>query len=213
MRPKAVLFDCDGVLVDSEPASRCVIAERLRNAGLTLKDRELSELFLGGTLANLAKAARSRGADIPPEWVEETYAAMFAVLAGVDPVPGVHALLDALDSAKISYAVCSNGPMRKMEITLGATNLWHRFEDRVFSAHVHGPPKPAPDLYLQACRALATLPSDCVVVEDSPTGARAARAAGIPCLGLAQPEDADAVHKEGARIIAALHEVEHFVLG
>ncbi len=213
MRPKAVLFDCDGVLVDSEPASHILIAARLAEAGLDLSKADLQRMFLGGTLAGVAEKARSMGADLPGTWVADTYEALYVALADTREIAGATALLDALDRAQIPHAVCSNGPIRKMEVTLGATSLWERLEGRILSAHVHGPPKPAPDLYLLGAERCGARAENCVVVEDSPTGARAAKAAGIPCLGLATGEEARLMAEAGTRIVGSLDEVRTIVLG
>lgn len=213
MRPDAVLFDCDGVLVDSEPATQRFLVARLRDAGLALAEEDMFRLFLGGTLAGLAEKARRMGADLHDGWVAETYEALYDVLADTAEIPGATALLDALDAAGIAHAVCSNGPLRKMEVTLGATCLWERLRGRILSAHVHPPPKPAPDLYLLGARRCGVEPARCVVVEDSPTGARAAQAAGIPCLGLASGREAELMRGSGARIVGSLDAVREIVLG
>ena len=213
MKPDAVLFDCDGVLVDSEPATRRLLVERLRDAGLETDEDDLQRRFLGGTLAQVAENARAAGADLHDGWVAETYEALYVVLADTREIPGATALLDALDAAGIPHAVCSNGPMRKMEVTLGSTGLWDRLQGRILSAHDHPPPKPAPDLYLAGARLLGAAPARSVVVEDSPTGARAAHAAGIPCLGLARGEEARIMEAEGARIVASQDEVRRILLG
>ncbi len=207
MRPRAVLFDCDGVLVDSEPPSRNLLIRRLADAGLSLDHNEINELFLGGTLAGLAERARALGADLPPDWVDETYEALFQALATVPEIPGAKRLLQGLSDAGIPFAICSNGPTRKMEVTLGATGMWDLAQGRILSAHVHAKPKPAPDLYLLGAEMCETPPEACVIVEDSPTGARAAKAAGIPCLALAVPEDRESVAALGADLIPSLDDI------
>jgi HAD superfamily hydrolase (TIGR01509 family) len=201
VRPAAVLFDCDGVLVDSEPITDRVIAASLGRHGLSLAVSEIHALFLGGTMAGVAEEARRLGAALPPDWVDRVYEEMFAELAkGTPLVPGISGVLDALDAAGIPYAVGSNGPHRKMQITLGQHPGLHvRLRGRIFSRHDVARPKPAPDLYLHAAAALKSPPAACVVVEDSPPGARAARAAGMTCLGYAPRDDGARLAAEGAR--------------
>ncbi|KAB2879632.1 MAG: HAD-IA family hydrolase [Albidovulum sp.] len=201
MRPAAVLFDCDGVLVDSEPITDRVIAANLTRHGLALAATEIHALFLGGTMAGVAEEARRRGAALPPDWVDAVYQEMFAELAkGTPLIPGIPEVLDALDAAAIPYAVGSNGPHRKMQITLGQHPALHgRLHGRIFSRHDVARPKPAPDLYLHAAAALNAPPAACVVVEDSATGVRAARAAGMACLGYAPQGDGARLAAEGAR--------------
>jgi HAD superfamily hydrolase (TIGR01509 family) len=206
MRPRAILFDCDGVLVDSEPATLDLLADDLASHGLSLPRAEMERLFIGGTIAGVHVKARSLGARLPNGWVAEFYERLYARLAeGTPLVPGVLDLLDALDAAGIPYAVGSNGWDRKMQVTLGQhPGLLERFRDRLFSGQTLGAPKPAPDLYLQAARALGQAPADCAVIEDSPTGARAAAAAGIPCFGFAPHDDGAALAAEGATLFRSM---------
>lgn len=201
MRPAAVLFDCDGVLVDSEPLTDAVIAGNLARHGLLLPVDAITSMFIGGTMAAVGDAARAMGATLPENWLKEVYDEIFARLSeGTELIPGIPALLDALDAAAIPYAVGSNGPHRKMEITLGQhADVYARLTGRIFSRHDVAAPKPAPDLYLHAARALGAAPATCVVIEDSPTGARAARAAGMACFGYAPVGDGSRLAAEGAR--------------
>ncbi len=201
MTLSAVLFDCDGVLVDSEPITDRVIATNLARHGLPLKAGDIHTLFLGGTIAGVAEEARRMGADLPQSWVDDIYEEMFVELAkGTPLVPGIDGVLDALDAAGIPYAVGSNGPHRKMEITLGQhPELHRRLNGRVFSRHDVARPKPAPDLYLHAAAAVRAVAETCVVIEDSPTGARAARAAGMACFGYAPGGDGTRLEAVGAR--------------
>lgn len=209
MTPRAVIFDCDGVLVDSEPAAFDLLAEDLAAHGLPLPRAEMERIFIGGTIAGVHVKARSLGAALPDGWVSEFYDRLYARLAeGTPLVPGVLDLLDALDAAGIPYAVGSNGSDRKMQVTLGQhPGLLDRFQDRLFSGQTLGAPKPAPDLYLQAARALGQHPSDCVVIEDSPTGASAAAAAGIPCFGYAPHDDGAALAAEGATLFRSMSDL------
>lgn len=200
MRPAAVLFDCDGVLVDSEPMTDAVLSASLARHGLDIPAEQVGTLFIGGTIAGIGETARAIGVRLPATWVDDVYEEIFARLAeGTPLIPGVVGLLDALDAAKVPYAVGSNGPHRKMEITLGQHPEVHsRFRGRIFSRHDVARPKPAPDLYLHAAARLGARPSACAVVEDSPTGARAARAAGMSCYGYAPADDGARLAAEGA---------------
>ena len=116
-------------------------------------------------------------------------------------------VLDALDAAKIPYAIGSNGSPRKMQITLGQhAGLIDRFGGRIFSGQDMPRAKPFPDVFLHAARAMAVEPSACVVIEDSPTGARAARAAGMRCMGYA-PHHSAALLAEGAEPFARMFDL------
>ena len=184
--PKLVIFDCDGVLVDTERPTNSVIVSNLSRYGLHLTLEECLNLFVGGTIANIAEKVRAMGYPLPENWVEEMYEEMFARLRqGVDTVPGVLDVLDRLDDVGVPHCLGSNGPMAKMEITLTSSGLWQRLEGRIFSAHVIGleHAKPAPGLFLHACDAMGVAPEHTIVVEDSHSGATAAKAAGMRCFG------------------------------
>lgn len=121
-------------------------------------------------------------------------------------MPGILTVLDRLDAAGIPYAIGSNGSPEKMQVTLGQfPGLARRFR-ALLSGQADTAPKPAPDLYLAAARALGAAPADCMVIEDSPTGARAARAAGIRCFGYA-PEGNPALAREGAVLFDAMEKL------
>ena len=209
MTPRAVIFDCDGVLVDSEPASFDLLATDLAARGLILPRAEMEHLFLGGTIAGVFTGARALGAALPDSWIADFYARLYARLAeGTPLIPGILPVLDMLDAQGIPYAIGSNGSERKMQITLGQhAGLLARFQGRLFSGQTLGSPKPAPDLYLHAARALGQPPSACAVVEDSPTGARAAKAAGIPCYGYAPHGDGAALLAESATVFHAMSDL------
>ena len=185
MRPAAVLFDCDGVIVDSETPTTLLLIEDLARHGLVLTAEELESSYMGGTIETVAQRVRAGGTPLPADWTPRFYDRMYAVLeAGVPLIPGILTVFDALDAAGIPYAVGSNGTPHKMQITLGQHGLTGRFR-ATLSGQAIRRPKPAPDLYLAAAAACGADPARCVVIEDSPSGARAALAAGIRCLGYA----------------------------
>ncbi len=185
----AVLFDCDGVLVDSEEITNRLMRDDLAERGLDLPLEQIMSQFVGGTIDSCAEEARQRGADLPDDWVPLIYRKMFAALAtDVEAVAGVSRLVDTLLANGIACAVGSNGPFAKMEITLKKTSLWNRFYPHIYSAKDLPRPKPAPDVYLHAASQLSISPDQCVVIEDSVSGARAAHAAGMRCIGFA-PHD------------------------
>jgi len=183
-RSGLVIFDCDGVLVDSEPITNRIIADELTRHGLPTSVEESAGLYVGGTLAGICREARARGASLPDDWVEKTYDRYCETLAReVELIDGIAAVLDRLEAAGQPYCVASNGPRRKMDVTLGRCGLAGRLGERVFSAHEVGSAKPAPGLFLHAAAAMGVRPADCVVVGDSPNDVLAARAAGMRCLG------------------------------
>jgi HAD superfamily hydrolase (TIGR01509 family) len=185
--PKLVIFDCDGVVVDSEPLTLQLIRDDLAARGLPLDLTKTTDLFMGSTIAGAGAQAREMGADIPEDWVDLIYDKVFAALARkVESIPGIGAVLDRLDRQGIAYAIGSNGPHRKMEITLARCGLAARFSGRTYSREDVAAPKPAPDVYLLAASQAGVAPQDCVVIEDSATGAQAAVAAGMAVFGFAR---------------------------
>ncbi len=201
--PKLVIFDCDGVLVDSEVVTNQVMVDSMARYGLTLTVERAMDLFVGGTMAGVMAKARDLGAALPDDWIAEIYAQMYERLnQGVDLVPGIPALLDRLRAEGIPFCVASNGHEDKMKITLGQNGLWEVFHpNAMFSAYSMGVAKPEPGLFLAAASHFDVQARDCLVLEDSENGAMAAARAGMRCLGFAP-------HGGGARL--SRHNAEVF---
>lgn len=208
-RPEAVIFDCDGVIVDSEGMTFDLLVDEFAAHGLHMPVERIARDFIGGTMHDVAGRARAAGAALPPDWVETFYTRLYAHLAtGTPLIPGVLRVLDALEAAGIPFAIGSNGSDQKMQVTLGQhPGLIERFRGHLYSGQTLGAPKPAPDLYLYAASRLGVSASACVVIEDSPTGARAARAAGIRCLGYAAHTPAEALQAVGAEPFARMSDL------
>ena len=184
-----MIFDCDGVLVDTELISNTVLAGLLTRAGLPTTLEECLRDYRGRSMTSvMALAAQRHGAPLPDDLPERYYAETTVVFTReLQPVAGV---VDALDRIELPACVASSGPHHKMEVTLRRTGLWQRFEGRIFSATDVPRGKPAPDLFLHAARALGFDPSSTAVVEDSVPGVEAARAAGMRALAFARDTDA-----------------------
>lgn len=213
MMPAAVLFDCDGVVVDSEETTFDLLAEDFAAHGLPIPRDTIARDYIGGTMADVARRARDAGARLPEDWVDRFYRRLYAHLArGTPLVPGILAVFDALDAAGIPYAIGSNGSEEKMRVTLGQhPGLIARFGGHVYSGQTLGRPKPSPDLYLHAAARLGVTASACIVIEDSPTGARAARAAGMRCLGYAARTPGDRLATEGAVPFARMEDLPRLI--
>lgn len=211
MSMKAVLFDCDGVLVDSEPIAFELLREELAAHGRPMSLEEAERTFIGGTIVGVADQARAMGIGFGPDWVDTFYAELYTRLeAGTPLMPGVADIPTKLDEAGIRYAVGSNGTTRKMAITLGQhADVWSKLEDHLYSGQELGAPKPAPDLFLTAARALGVEPTECIVVDDSPTGCKAGLAAGIRTIGFASSnrEPLDALGVEVVKSMAELSDL------
>ncbi|MEM7319643.1 MAG: HAD family phosphatase, partial [Pseudomonadota bacterium] len=194
-----VIFDCDGVLVDSEPASAACIVENLARHSLNISLADCAGFFLGGTMAGVMETARKLGADLPDDWLDEIYGEIYDRLRqGVLPIPGIPKLLDELDKASMPYCVASNGSVDKMRITLGQNDLFDRFEDRMLSAHDLGTAKPEPHMFLTAAARFGSARP--VVIEDSANGAQAAQRAGMRCLGYVPEGGGQGLARFGAEI-------------
>jgi HAD superfamily hydrolase (TIGR01509 family) len=176
-----VVFDCDGVLVDSERLSVQVEVGILADLGWELSPAEIVERFLGIADSDyVAQIEEHLGRRLPSGWLEEMaprYREAFE--RELAPVPGVMAALAEFDRAGIPTCVASSGSHDKLALTLGLTGLAERFSGRTFSATEVGRGKPAPDLFLFAARRMGVAPTRCVVVEDSPAGVAAGRSAGM----------------------------------
>ncbi|MFI1416744.1 HAD family hydrolase [Streptomyces sp. NPDC020731] len=181
-RFKLVIFDCDGVLVDSERISIQVDRAMLAEVGWHLTESDILERFLGRSHAHMVHEIESHlGRPLPAGWEDEYHAAIDrAFEASLTAVDGVE---QALDRIGTPTCVASSSTHERLRRTLGMSGLYHLFEGRVFSSTEVSRGKPAPDLFLHAARRLGVAPADCAVVEDSPSGVRAARSAGMTVFG------------------------------
>ena len=210
-----VIFDCDGVLVDSERLTVVVEARLLTELGWPITTGEVIRRFVGGSSeAMLAEVERHLGAELTAEFdrrsTEEIVASFRAEL---QPVDGVRELIRALDQHGVPACVASSGSHRKMELTLGLTGLRHLFDGRIYSSSEVGRGKPWPDLFLHAARAMGVEPSRSVVIEDSVNGARAAIAAGMTCYGFAGGlTPRDDLRSTGAIVFDSMSELHDILL-
>jgi len=204
MRWDLVIFDCDGVLVDSEPIANRVFTDLLNEIGLRTTLEETMRDYVGRSMAAcMAIVGERLGRPVPDDFVDafrdRTADAFRAELRGV---PGIEAALDAITRDALPTCVASSGEHRKIRLSLGLTGLLPRFEGRVFSAQDVPRGKPHPDLFLHAARTLGADPARCAVIEDSPLGVRAGVAAGMTVFGFAARTDPGA--RSRADALAAL---------
>jgi HAD superfamily hydrolase (TIGR01509 family) len=192
-----VIFDCDGVLVDSEPITCAVMAQALSEIGLPKTSADCMRDYVGMWWPDVVALVEAElGRELPARFTEDYRERQIGALAaGVVPVPGA---VEALDAITVSSCVASNGPAEKMRVTLAGCGLLDRFEGRIFSAFEVERGKPAPDLFLHAADSLGFEPARCAVVEDSPLGIEAARRAGMTALGLSGDAGSAALAAAGA---------------
>jgi len=179
-----VIFDCDGVLVDTERIAVRVDVRVLAELGWTMTEAEVVERFMGRSDAHFVSEVEAHlGRPLPGDW-ETPYQSWYrrAFEAELTPVDGI---VEALDAITLPTCVASSGTHERIRFTLGLTGLYPRFDGRIFSVQdvVNG--KPAPDLFLHAAKSMGVEPARCIVVEDSRYGVAAARAAGMRALGYA----------------------------
>jgi HAD superfamily hydrolase (TIGR01509 family) len=204
-----VIFDCDGVLVDSEPIAARLTAESVSELGWPMTAELAKAEFLGDTFDNIVRRVEQHlGCPVPPDWPERSQAKLWRALEReVTPVPGVRSALEQLEAGGVTLAVGSQGSHDKMRLTLGVTGLLPFFAGRIFSAADVQRPKPAPDLFLLAANTLGFAPHDAVVIEDSTRGVKAALAAGMRVLGFTASVGREAIEAAGAEPIDDLAEV------
>ncbi|MDP9136085.1 MAG: HAD family hydrolase [Actinomycetota bacterium] len=181
----SVIFDCDGVLVDSEPAANAVLAGLMAELGLPITAEQTQATYMGRSWASCMEILADRLGHPPPEDFGERYRAgvTAAWQRELRPVPGV---VEALDAIELPSCVASSGEHERMRLTLGLTGLLPRFEGRLFSATEVEHGKPAPDLFLHAAARMGFEPATTVVVEDTVPGVQAGRAAGMRVLAFAR---------------------------
>ncbi|WP_434615710.1 HAD family hydrolase [Arthrobacter sp. A5] len=180
-----IIFDCDGVLVDSERLTVAIEARLLTELGAPHSEQDVVDTFMGRTSADgPAVLERILGPEKAAEFDRRSSAEIRRAFANeLAPVPGIESLLKALASRGQRSCVASSGSHSKMRLTLGLTGLAKHFGGRIFSAAEVQHGKPAPDLFLHAARVLGVNPARCAVVEDSVPGVRAADAAGMTVFG------------------------------
>jgi HAD superfamily hydrolase (TIGR01509 family) len=177
-----LIFDCDGVLVDSELISCRVHAELLTHYGYPITADDVRERFLGRSARDSNREIEIElGRSLPEEFnARRKIDLLDALTQDVTPVPYVHA---AIDSLSMAMCVASSGAHDKIHATLSKTGLYQRFAPHIFSASQVDNGKPAPDLFLFAARQMKYPPQRCIVVEDSVAGVTAASAAGMAAIG------------------------------
>ena len=206
MKWDLVIFDCDGVLVDSETISNGTLVEMLAEIHLSISLEESSSLFMGRSMPAIIELVEERiGGFVPEGFLEQYYVRMDAAFhQDLKPIPGV---IEALDRISLPTCVASSGPYRKMKTTLGITGLLERFEGRIFSAWDVGLGKPFPDLFLYAASCMKTDPNKCVVIEDSFPGVQAAVAAGMSVFGYSQKSSSSPLQQAGAVVFDDMAEL------
>ncbi len=207
MEEKLIIFDCDGVLVDSETTTNKILSDYLNEFGLDFTPEKAISLFRGGSLADCIEYVKKEyDVDLPTEFPSNFRHRMrVAFEEKLDPVKNIKLLLESLN--KRAICVASNGPMEKMETTLKVTGIKPFFNENIFSAYQINKWKPDPALFIYAAKKMNFEPKNCIVIEDSPKGAQAAKLAGMKCYGYAVYENEDSLKAQGAELFYDMKEL------
>jgi HAD superfamily hydrolase (TIGR01509 family) len=180
-KPDLIIFDCDGVLVDSELLSCRCLSEVLAEFGLRLTVEQALELFLGRSTKAIEHYYRDLGQALPDDFFPLLKARVLETFAGaLQPIPGVGAVLSELETP---CCVASSSDLDRVSLSLDVTGLAPHFGDRLYTAQMVRHGKPAPDLFLHAAGKMQTDPMRTLVIEDSVSGVQAAKAAGMMVWG------------------------------
>jgi HAD superfamily hydrolase (TIGR01509 family) len=201
-----IIFDCDGVLVDSEFITTKIFAKMVTEVGLTLSHQETIDQFMGRPMINCLEIVEQRlGHALPENFLPGFRSAMLSAFESqLQPIPGIAA---ALDRITIPTCVASSGDHAKIQKTLSMTGLLPRFTDRIFSAADVKRGKPFPDLFLHAAACMNARPECCAVIEDSLAGVQAGIAAGMKVFGYAKLSNPIALRDAGAHVFDEMNDL------
>jgi HAD superfamily hydrolase (TIGR01509 family) len=198
MRPELIIFDCDGVLIDSEFVASRVVAENLSRVGWEMDAAAAMRLFMGMSILDMEPVIEGRlRRHLPEGWRAGLAAELAAALAAeAEEIPGARNMLERVEGMGIAWRVASNSSDEEMAIKFGRTGMAGLVKGKIFAAMRVGRPKPAPDVYLAAAASAGVAAGDCIVVEDSVLGVEGAVAAGMAVYGFDR-------HGDGRHLVAA----------
>lgn len=190
-RPDLVIFDCDGVLVDTETVGNHHLVKMLGEAGFKTSFSELCKTYTGMPMRAVQEKVEALGYSLGDDFVERWYQAIPVIFENVEAIPHIESVIAAVKDAGLPYCVASSANVEKMHITLGKTGLIDHFENVLYSASMVARGKPFPDLFLHAAAKMGYDPSQAVVIEDSVAGTVAGIAAGMRVFSYCGDEHAD----------------------
>lgn len=204
---KCIIFDCDGVLVDSEHVSNDILYTLASEQGYTMGKEKMMREFSGRSLQQCLNMIESSiGKTLPPEFVPVFREKTFHYFrTDLKPIEGVHDFINLLTH---DYCVASSGPIEKMNITLSTTGLIDKFKNKMYSSYQINSWKPDPDIFLHAAKEMGYSVNECIVIEDSRAGVMAAVKGGFRVLGFAGGGNADELQSEGAEVFYSFKELE-----
>ncbi len=202
-----VIFDCDGVLVDSEPIANRVFTQAIQELGLAMTYEEVCDEFIGLMMRSCIERLEQRlGRPVPDGFIDSVQERTYTAFREA-PLQAVAGVVDVLDSLSGPRCVASSGRLEKIRLTLGLTGLGDAFDGNLFSAQQVPRGKPFPDLFLFAANQMNADPPRCCVVEDSTPGVEAARAAGMTVFGYAGRGNRGELRRAGATVFTTMAEL------
>ncbi len=206
---RLVIFDCDGVLADSEPLANRVSAEMISEEGLAISPEECVRRFVGLNLEAMVPVIEAEiGRKLTHDWVDRLTSRLIEAFGReMKPIPGAIEAMQAITAMGLPWRVASNSSHAEMAAKFSAMGISAMVAGRLHSYTDVAEGKPAPDLFLAAAAAEGIAPLYCVVIEDSVTGARAAAAAGMPCLGFAPHGDDPRLRAVGAQLFDSMFDL------
>ena len=210
MNPGLIIFDCDGVLVNSEPIASRIFHELITEIGLNISLEETVRLFEGLSDQDSIRIVEEKlGRPVPSSFMENHDKRLFEAFSReLDPIQNISV---ALERISIPTCVASSGPYEKIRLSLGVTQLLPIFEGRIFSAVEVNRGKPFPDLFLYAAEKMGVPSKNCIVVEDSVYGVQAGVAAGMVVLGYAERTDPEVLRHNGATVFDDMLELPELI--
>ncbi len=213
MKPQLVIFDCDGVLVDSEAISNPLLRAALSEYGLHMTLDEVIQTYVGRSMPAVVSISEELlGRKLPEDFLDVLQEKTFAAFEhNLKAVPGVEGLIRSLIDQDIKICVASSGSFEKMAVTLGITGLKKYFKGRIFSTVQVERGKPYPDLYLYAADQMGVEPANCLVIEDSVPGVQGAVAAGMEVIAYSSRGNCDRLKKAGGLVFDEMSEIQKHI--
>ena len=210
MKYKCIIFDCDGVLVDSEAISNGVLIAMVEELGGSLNEDYIDKHYAGTALQLIIEdvgrlITQSMPNDFEQQYRQRTFEAFRTKMK---PIAGIH---EVLKSLTIPFCVASSGPPEKIKLNLTTTKLIHYFEHKIFSSYDIGSWKPNPDIFLHAAKHMGFQPKDCLVIEDSIAGVEAGVSGGFDVLGYANEKNKEALVNAGAQVFFSMDQLQELL--
>jgi HAD superfamily hydrolase (TIGR01509 family) len=207
MKYNCIIFDCDGVLVDSEAISAKVFQQMIAELGCNLDFETILEQITGTSMKdNLEFFSEKINGELPAGFESEFRSRSYeAFKTDLKPIKGIHELLNMI---KIPVGVASSGPVEKIKLNLTTTKLIQYFGENIFSSYEIQSWKPDPEIYLYAANKMGFKPEECAVIEDSTVGVKAAKSGGFDVYAFSNDKNKTAFEKLGAKVFFEMEELE-----